>query len=315
MPLAAGRAPAASGPADPAGAASPARAGLRTVAIAIPSALGPGLGRSGGGTGQLIGSGLRACSGALLAAASYPSESQMAAARIAASASAAGPSGAARSAASAIPPVSAAMARRRAMFRPATRIRAPAAASVLAVAAPMPEDPPVSSTVACESPTASSYPLFAAPTTICRAPAGTCRAPPPAPAALRVSIGLFVRRLRQAPVHGELTLPEISALSRLDRAGPATPGALAKVEQISPQAMGATLSMLAERGLVERRPDPADGRRAVMSLTEAGRRAIRTKRTARTEQLAKALSDGFTRSELHTLMAAAALIERLGEAI
>ena len=134
-------------------------------------------------------------------------------------------------------------------------------------------------------------------------------------AALRVSIGLFVRRLRQAPVQGDLTLPEISALSRLDRAGPATPGQLAKVEQISPQAMGVTLSGLEERGLVKRRPDPADGRRAVMSLTEAGRRAVRDKRTARNEQLAKALSDGFTRAELQTLMAAAPLIERLGESL
>jgi DNA-binding MarR family transcriptional regulator len=134
-------------------------------------------------------------------------------------------------------------------------------------------------------------------------------------AALRVSIGLFVRQLRQAPVHGELTLPEISALSRLDRAGSATPGELARAEQISPQAMGVTLGSLERRGLVERHPDPGDGRRAVMSLTEAGQRAVRNKRTARTEQLAKALTDGFTPAELHTLMAAAPLIERLGESL
>jgi DNA-binding MarR family transcriptional regulator len=134
-------------------------------------------------------------------------------------------------------------------------------------------------------------------------------------AALRVSIGLFVRRLRQAPVQGELTNPEISALSRLDRSGPATPSALARAEQISPQGMGQTLSALAHRGLVERRPDPGDGRRAVMSLTEAGRRAVRDKRAARTEQMAKALADRFTREELQVLMAAAPLIERLGESI
>jgi DNA-binding MarR family transcriptional regulator len=134
-------------------------------------------------------------------------------------------------------------------------------------------------------------------------------------AALRVSIGLFVRRLRQAPVEGELTLPEISALSRMDRAGPATPGEMAKVEQISPQAMGATLGGLERRGLVERHPDPGDGRRVVMSLTEAGRQTVRNKHTARTQQLAKALSGGFTRAELHTLMAAAPLIERLGESL
>jgi DNA-binding MarR family transcriptional regulator len=134
-------------------------------------------------------------------------------------------------------------------------------------------------------------------------------------AALRVSIGLLRRRLRQVPVEGELTLPETAALARLDRGGPATPGALAKLEQISPQSMGATLGALEARGLVERRSDPGDGRRAVMSLTGAGRRVLQDKRTARTEQLAKALSAGFTRAELGQLMAAAPLLERLAQSI
>jgi len=134
-------------------------------------------------------------------------------------------------------------------------------------------------------------------------------------AALHVSIGLLLRRMRQAPVQGDLTLPEMSALARLDRAGSATPGEMARAEQISPQAMGATLGALEERGLVERRPDPGDGRRAVMSLTEAGLRVLRNKRNARTEQLAKALSAGFTHSELATLRAAAPLIERLGQSL
>jgi DNA-binding MarR family transcriptional regulator len=134
-------------------------------------------------------------------------------------------------------------------------------------------------------------------------------------AALYVSIGLFLRRLRRAPVQGELTMPEISALERLDRAGSATPSRLARAEQISPQAMGVTLSALEQRGLLERRPDPEDGRRAVMSLTEVGRLFVHNKWSARTEQLAKALHDGFTRQELEVLMAAAPLIERLGESI
>jgi DNA-binding MarR family transcriptional regulator len=133
--------------------------------------------------------------------------------------------------------------------------------------------------------------------------------------ALRLSIGLFVRRLRQAPVPGELTLPEFSALARLDRGGAVTPGELAKAEQISPQAMGTTLGGLERQGLVARQPDPGDGRRVVMSLTEAGRRAVRDKRAVRTAQLAKALSGGFTQAELETLMAAAPLIERLAESL
>ncbi len=133
--------------------------------------------------------------------------------------------------------------------------------------------------------------------------------------ALQVSVGLLLRRLRQLKAEGELTVPESSALARLDRAGPSTPSALARVEQISPQSMGATLGALEERGLIERRPDPDDGRRAVMSLTEAGHQTLRNRRNERTEQLAKALAAGFTRSELKHLMAAAPLIERLAQSI
>jgi len=133
--------------------------------------------------------------------------------------------------------------------------------------------------------------------------------------ALRVSIGLLVRRLRQVPADGELTLPETSALARLDRGGPATPSALAKLEQISPQSMGATLGALEARGLVERRPDPEDARQVVISATEAGMAALRNRRNARTEALAQALSTGFTRSELKELMAVAPLLERLAQSL
>jgi DNA-binding MarR family transcriptional regulator len=134
-------------------------------------------------------------------------------------------------------------------------------------------------------------------------------------AALRVSIGLLLRRLRQVPAEGELTLPESSALARLDRGGPTTATVLARLEQISPQSMGATLSALEERGLVERRPDPGDGRRAVISLTGAGLQTLRDKRNARTRQMAQALSAGFTPSELSQLKAAAPLLERLAQSI
>jgi DNA-binding MarR family transcriptional regulator len=132
-------------------------------------------------------------------------------------------------------------------------------------------------------------------------------------AALRVSVGLLVRRLRQAKSDGHLTLPESSALARIDRGGPTTSAALAKVEQISPQSMGTTLGGLERRGLVERRPDPDDGRRVVLSLTEAGRAALASRRQAGTGRLAEALSTGFDGPELELLEAAAPLIERLAE--
>jgi DNA-binding MarR family transcriptional regulator len=133
--------------------------------------------------------------------------------------------------------------------------------------------------------------------------------------ALRVGISLFVRRLRQSSVQADLSLSEISALSRLDRAGPATTSELARVDQITPQAMGATLAALEERGLVERRRDPADGRRVTMSVTTAGQQALRNNRSAQTELLAKALASRFNQSEIETLRAAAPLIERLAESL
>jgi DNA-binding MarR family transcriptional regulator len=134
-------------------------------------------------------------------------------------------------------------------------------------------------------------------------------------ATLRLSVGLLLRQLRQAPVAGELTMAESAALTRLDRGGPATASTLARLEQISPQSMGATLGGLEARGLVERRPDPGDRRRAVLSVSEAGRQFLHSKRSARTQQMARALSDGFTPAELATLLAAAPLLERLAQTI
>jgi DNA-binding MarR family transcriptional regulator len=134
-------------------------------------------------------------------------------------------------------------------------------------------------------------------------------------AALQVSIGLLRRRVRHSPSDGELTFPERSALARLDYGGPTTATALAKLEQISPQSMGATLADLEGRMLIERRPDPDDGRRALISITKTGLQLLANRRNARTRQFADALSDGFTRAELEQLMAAAPLIERLAQHI
>lgn len=134
--------------------------------------------------------------------------------------------------------------------------------------------------------------------------------------ALLAGIGVLVRRARQVPVEGGLTMPERSALSRLDRAGPTTSSALAREAQITAQAMGATLNALRTRGLVERRPDPEDGRRVVLTVTDAGRQALKDKRNGRVELLARALTGGaFTPEELEQLAAAAPLLERLAQNI
>jgi DNA-binding MarR family transcriptional regulator len=132
-------------------------------------------------------------------------------------------------------------------------------------------------------------------------------------AALRVAVGMVMRKLKQAQLPGELTLAETSALSRLDRGGPATSSELAKQDRISPQSMGATLAALEARALVARDRDPGDGRRIVLSITGAGRQVINDRRGARTEQIATALRGGFTEDELAQLLAVVPLLERLAE--
>lgn len=131
--------------------------------------------------------------------------------------------------------------------------------------------------------------------------------------ALLVAIGLVRRRLQQNQPAGDLTLPQRAALSRIGRGGPTTAAALARLEQISPQSMSATLAELEARGLIARRPDPDDGRRLVLSTTAAGEKALRQRRTARTRQLAAALSAEFSEEELAQLAVAAPLLERLAE--
>jgi DNA-binding MarR family transcriptional regulator len=132
-------------------------------------------------------------------------------------------------------------------------------------------------------------------------------------ARLRIAVGRIARRLRQAHAVGELTLAEVSVLARLERQGPAAPGALAELERVRPQAMGTTLAALEERGLVQRAPDAADGRRVVISVTAAGRELIDDRRCASTQRIDRALSEEFTNAERAQLLDALPLLERLAE--
>jgi DNA-binding MarR family transcriptional regulator len=130
---------------------------------------------------------------------------------------------------------------------------------------------------------------------------------------LRVAIGALKRRVQEASAEGELSNPQLTALSRLDRLGPMTTAGLARHEQISPQAMGATIASLEKLGLVARSADAADARRSILSLTPEGLAAIRSGRDARVGTMAAVLEESFTDEEIEILAAAAPLIERLAD--
>ncbi|MEV4618091.1 MarR family transcriptional regulator [Asanoa sp. NPDC049573] len=130
---------------------------------------------------------------------------------------------------------------------------------------------------------------------------------------LRVVVGRLRRRLRALAGSDALTPSQTSLLTRLGKEGPASASALAAAEGVRPQSVATLLAALDEQGLIDRRPDPADGRRQVISLSAAGQRMFESTSRAREEWLARSLQDRFTEAERQTVIEALALLDRLAE--
>jgi DNA-binding MarR family transcriptional regulator len=132
-------------------------------------------------------------------------------------------------------------------------------------------------------------------------------------AGIRLAVARIARRLRQTHAEGDLTLSEVSVLARLNREGAESPGALAELERVRPQAMATTLAALEERGLVQRRPDSADGRRVVMTTTGTGRTILLNRKSESIQRLTTVLDEEFTPAERRKLLALLPLLDRLAE--
>lgn len=130
---------------------------------------------------------------------------------------------------------------------------------------------------------------------------------------LSLAIGQLLRRLRAESNPDGLTWSQTVALSRLEKMGPMTTAELARAESVKPQSMGATLAELERDGLVERHPHPTDGRQVLFALTAEGIEARRKRNAAKQKWLLAAMTK-LDPDERQTLVSAAALIKRLGEA-
>ncbi|GGL63453.1 MarR family transcriptional regulator [Streptomyces fumigatiscleroticus] len=128
---------------------------------------------------------------------------------------------------------------------------------------------------------------------------------------LRVVFSRLRRRIRQVARDDDLTPSQVSALTLVGKHGAATASALAAAEGVRPQSMAATLAALDQHGLIRRSPDPDDGRRQLVTLTDAGRARIEDNQQLREEWLARAFQDRCTEDERRTLLRAMALLERL----
>jgi DNA-binding MarR family transcriptional regulator len=131
---------------------------------------------------------------------------------------------------------------------------------------------------------------------------------------LALALGLLVRRLRSAaPSEShELSWTQKAVMLRLDTEGPATTAELARAEGVKPQSMGATVAALEERGIVERKPHPSDGRQMNIALTAKGAKVRRDAGVAKRTWLAQAIAK-LDAKEQKNLPAVTALMKRLAE--
>ena len=129
---------------------------------------------------------------------------------------------------------------------------------------------------------------------------------------LSLAIGQLLRRLRAESNPEGLSWSQTVALARLERAGALTTADLARAESVKPQSMVATLAELEREGLVKRQPHPTDGRQVLFDLTDEGVEARRQRSVAKQTWLLAAMAT-LDPDERRTLLAAAALIKRLGE--
>jgi DNA-binding MarR family transcriptional regulator len=133
-------------------------------------------------------------------------------------------------------------------------------------------------------------------------------------ARLRLAIVRTARRLRQeaAGAAGALTPTAAAALASVERHGPLTPSELAEVERVKRPTATRTLRVLGEAGLVERTPDPEDGRSSLLSVTAAGRERLRRLRGRKNAYLARRMRE-LPASDVAALQRAAEILERLLE--
>jgi DNA-binding MarR family transcriptional regulator len=130
---------------------------------------------------------------------------------------------------------------------------------------------------------------------------------------LRVVFSRLRRRLRDVATGSDLTPSQTAVLTRLWKEGASSASALAGAERVRPQSMATIVAALGQRGLIERTPDPEDGRRQVVSLTEAGRERAESDRQVREEWLARAMQERYSERERRILLDALSLLERLTE--
>lgn len=128
---------------------------------------------------------------------------------------------------------------------------------------------------------------------------------------LRLGVTRLGRKLRRESAPG-MTPTLLAALATVERHGPMTASDLAVHEQIRKPTCTRLIASLTERGVVERRPDPLDGRVCWLHVTPDGRRRLQGVRRRGDEYLARRIRR-LPPEDVETLARAADILERLTE--
>jgi DNA-binding MarR family transcriptional regulator len=97
---------------------------------------------------------------------------------------------------------------------------------------------------------------------------------------------LFIR----LPTVRQLGFSSLSVLHTLSRRGPTRLTALTATEQLTQPAITSLVTRLERDGLVERRPDPDDGRAVLVALTAAGADVVRSRHADRVTRLGRLIA-------------------------
>jgi DNA-binding MarR family transcriptional regulator len=139
--------------------------------------------------------------------------------------------------------------------------------------------------------------------------------PDPAKDAVRlvVAVKRFRSRMREESgvTSAGLSASQLSIFTWLITAGPATAAALAAADHVSHQAVTQSLAGLKADGLVSVAPDPADGRKSLISATNTGRRLYESIMASRDVWLTRAIESAVAPADRATLETAIELLERL----
>ncbi len=133
---------------------------------------------------------------------------------------------------------------------------------------------------------------------------------------LAVAIKRLRARMQEASLADAagLSLSQVSILRRLRLEGASTAASLAAAEHVSHQAITQILSRLKREGLVYTTPDPDEGRKRLINITDAGNCLFDAVNTSRNAWLAHAIESMVAEDERSALDKTIELLERLAAA-